>query len=198
MPRNAWNRNIHYHDLVLSAVPQGCARALDVGCGAGRLASELAERCSEVIAIDADAPALALARSRHERPNLSFVEGDVMTHAFPDASFEFIASIATLHHLPLEPALERFRSLQRPGGVLVVIGLYRFETLSDYLVGGMATILSVLVRLMRGTERVNAPIRDPDTTLREIKDVVDRVLPGAVVRRELFYRYSLVWRKPSA
>ena len=193
-----WNRNVHYHDLVLAAVPAPCRRALDVGCGGGRLASELAEVCGEVIGLDNDAPTLARARATYQQSNLSFVDGDVMTYPVAAGSFDVIASIATLHHLPLEPALERFRVLLRPGGVLVVIGLYRLESLTDYIVGGAATILSVFFRLIRGTEHVNAPIRDPETTLREIRDAVHHALPGAVVKRELFYRYSLVWRNPSA
>ena len=193
-----WNRNVHYYDLVLAAVPVTCQRALDVGCGGGRLANELTEACGEVIGLDDDAPTLARARTTYQRPNLSFVDGDVMTYPFVAGGFDVIASIATLHHLPLEPALERFRDLLRPGGVLVVIGLYRLESLTDYIVGGAATIVSLLFRLMRGTEHVNAPIREPETTLREIREAVHRALPGAVVKRELLYRYSLVWRKPSA
>ena len=90
--------------------------------------SELADRCGEVVGIDAHAPTLGRARSAYVRPSLSFVQGDVMTHPFADGSFDAIASIATLHHLPLEPALGRFRDLLRPGGVLVVIGLYRLRT----------------------------------------------------------------------
>jgi 2-polyprenyl-3-methyl-5-hydroxy-6-metoxy-1,4-benzoquinol methylase len=75
--RAAWNRNIHYYPIVLGAVPRDCRRALDVGCGEGRLASELAERCGEVVGIDVHAPRLARARAACVRSNLSFVEGDV-------------------------------------------------------------------------------------------------------------------------
>src|SRR4051812_33906155 len=69
--RPAWNRNIHYHDIVLAAVPPRCRRALDVGCGDGRLASELAEVCGEVIGLDNHAPTLARARAKHQRANLT-------------------------------------------------------------------------------------------------------------------------------
>ncbi len=34
-----WSHNIHYHPLILSAVPAGCERALEVGCGEGILAA---------------------------------------------------------------------------------------------------------------------------------------------------------------
>ena len=34
-------------------------------------------------------------------------------------------------------------------------------------------------------------------TLRQVRAVCARVLPGAEIRRHLFWRYSLVWRKPN-
>ncbi|MBT2225388.1 AMP-binding protein [Nonomuraea sp. NEAU-A123] len=40
----AWNHNVHYQRLVLDAIPDGCEHALDVGCGDGLLAAELASR----------------------------------------------------------------------------------------------------------------------------------------------------------
>lgn len=128
-PRRFWNRNIHYHDIVLAAVPPECRRALD---GDGLLASELIGHCREVVGIDVDAVTLARARARYHRPNLVFVEADVMSHEFEPASFDFIAAVATLHHLPLEPALKRFDQWLRPGGVLSVVGLYRLRTLVDF------------------------------------------------------------------
>ena len=196
MTRGGWNRNIHYHELVLRTVPAGCFRALDVGCGTGRLAGELAERCGEVIAIDVDPPALARARARHARPNLSFVEGNVMTHPFAGGSFDLIASIATLHHLPLEPALLKVRDLLRPGGVLVVIGLYRLRTPADFVFGIAGKCASWWLRWTHLPERVDAPIHEPEETFAVIGAAVEKILPGAVFKRELLFRYSLIWRKP--
>jgi enterochelin esterase-like enzyme len=37
-----WNHNIQYHDVVLRSIPRRAARALDVGCGQGLLAQQLA------------------------------------------------------------------------------------------------------------------------------------------------------------
>jgi len=198
MTRGGWNRNIQYHPLVLEAVPAGCGRALDAGCGDGRLASELAERCSEVVGIDVHGPTLARARGACARPYLSFVEGDVMTHAFAGGGFDLVASIATLHHLPLDPALARFRDLLRPGGVLAVIGLYRIRTLSDIAYAHLAMPVSWWLRLTNDYEEVAAPIRDPEETLAEIGESVQKILPGAEFTRQLLFRYSLIWRKPSA
>ena len=195
MPRNGWNRNVHYHDIVLGAVPPHCHRALDVGCGDGRLASELADVCDEVIGVDKDAPTLARARARHQRANLTFVDGDVMTHPFALESFDFVAAVATLHHLPLDTALTRLASLLKPGGVLSVIGLYRTATLSDLAYAVMGQIAGWGWRLTHSIERIDAPMKDPDETLEQIRAAVEKILPGARFNRELLFRYSLVWQR---
>jgi 2-polyprenyl-3-methyl-5-hydroxy-6-metoxy-1,4-benzoquinol methylase len=36
--QDRWNHNIHYHPVVLDALPPDCERVLDVGCGEGLLA----------------------------------------------------------------------------------------------------------------------------------------------------------------
>jgi hypothetical protein len=38
------------------------------------------------------------------------------------------------------------------------------------------------------------PIMDPDLTLAEIRARAGMLLPGAVIRRHLYWRYSLVYR----
>ena len=192
--RDGWNRNIHYYGVVLNAVPAGCARALDVGCGTGRLARALADRCGEVVAIDADASTLARARATHQKPNLGFAVGDVMTHDF-DGTFDFVASIATLHHLPLEPALERLKQLLGPRGTLALIGLHRLATVTDLAYAPLAMSVSAWHRATKGSEPVSAPIQEPKETLAEVQATVERSLPGAEFTRLLLFRYSLVWRK---
>jgi hypothetical protein len=119
-----------------------------------------------------------------------------MTHPFVVDSFDLITAVATLHHLPLRPALTRFRSLLRSGGVLAIIGLYRAQTLSDYALAASAFPLSWILRWLRGHTDVEAPVQNPRETLWEIRSACDSLLPGAVLRRHLLFRYSLFWRKP--
>jgi 2-polyprenyl-3-methyl-5-hydroxy-6-metoxy-1,4-benzoquinol methylase len=197
MVDEGWNRNNHYHHLVLQALPGDCCRALDVGCGTGLLARRLADRCGEVVAIDADAGTLSRARAATGSGSpIAFVRGDVLTYAFDDGSFDFISAVAVLHHVPLEAGLARLKRLLRPGGVIVVIGLYRAETLEDYAWMAAGIAAGVVFRCVRRYTAVSAPMKDPVESLAEIRGVCDAVLPGYDLRRELLLRYSLVWQKP--
>jgi trans-aconitate methyltransferase len=126
----------------------------------------------------------------------AFVEGDVMTHPFPNDSFDLIAAVAVLHHLPLGLALTRFQNLLRTGGVLAVVGLYRAHTLEDYAWAAAAFPASWMLRCVRRQVDVAAPVQEPKETLHEIRSACDRLLPGADFRRHLLFRYSITWRKP--
>jgi len=191
-----WNHNTQYHDFVLSAVPKGCRRALDVGCGEGALARKLARSCEEVVGIDADAGCIARAKAAADAgQNITFVQGDVLVHPLQRGGFDFVVTVATLHHLPLRAALQRLSDLVRPGGVLVVVVLYRIVTPVDYAFSATALPISWAIRLLRGDERVGAPIREPSETLRTIRREADSILTGAVVRRQFFFRYTLLWKK---
>lgn len=57
-----WNHNIHYHPVVLGAVPEWARRALDVGCGDGPLARELRAVLPQVTGIDRDPASIDRAR----------------------------------------------------------------------------------------------------------------------------------------
>jgi SAM-dependent methyltransferase len=112
MSHRQWNYTIQYHPIVLRTVPVGCQRALDVGCGTGLVTRGLASRSESVIGIDVDPEVLSLARSFPElESSIQYLEGDVMTYPFLPATFDFITAVAALHHLPLRPALARFRDL---------------------------------------------------------------------------------------
>lgn len=63
-PGMPFDHNDHYHRLLLRHVPPGALTALDVGCGTGRFARELADRGLRVEALDASQEAVAAAYPR--------------------------------------------------------------------------------------------------------------------------------------
>jgi SAM-dependent methyltransferase len=196
--RSPWNHNIAYHPLVLAAAPSPCGRALDVGCGTGLLLSELSGRCREVVGIDLDPVALAAAASRLTRvDNVMLLQADVFTADLPDAGFDLVTAVASLHHLPLRTGLTRLATLVHPGGRLVVVGLYRASTAADYLTSAAAFPVANLLGWWRGHTPVGAPTQDAITTLRDIRVVAGDVTPGARIRRRLLFRYTLVWTRPA-
>ena len=195
--RAPWNRNIHYHDAVLEVVPQGCRLALDVGCGQGFLSRRLAQHCEQVFAIDHDTDVLARAvASTPSMARITYMQGDVMTYPLPEGSFDLVTAVAALHHLPLRPALVRFKSLLKRGGVLAVVGLYRNKTPRDYALSAAAIPVSAFLRLRYGLTHVAAPLQDPVETLSEIRSACEELLPGSRIRQRLLFRYSLIWQKP--
>jgi len=163
-----WSHNIHYYGVILNAVRLGCRRALDAGCGRGLLVRKLALRCGRVTAMDRDRPTLQAAEA-----------GDVITYAFGSARFDFISAVATLHHLPMRPALKRFRDLLQPEGVLAIVGLYRAGTLMDHTWNAVALPVSRAFKSTHRIASVTAPPQEPRETLGEIRSACLDILPGA-------------------
>ncbi|ANY06002.1 class I SAM-dependent methyltransferase [Pseudonocardia sp. HH130630-07] len=191
-----WNHNIHYHRLVLDAVPAHARTALDVGTGNGLLAAELARRVPDVTGIDVDAPVLDSAR--REDGSVRWVHGDVRTHPFPPASFDVVASIATLHHLPEpEQAFARLAELTAPGGVLVVVGLARSTTPADAVFVLAGTVQHAVLSRRYGFWEHSAPaVWPPPHSYREVRAGAVAALPGCRWRHLPLWRYAVVWNAP--
>ncbi|MEV4890701.1 class I SAM-dependent methyltransferase [Nonomuraea sp. NPDC055795] len=190
-----WNHNIHFHPRILSALPHGARRALDVGCGEGMLARELRRRVPRVTGIDLDAPSVELAR---EQPGeIDYIVGDFLTHPFEPASFDVIASVATLHHMDAAAGLARMRELLRPGGVVAVVGLARSTMPGDLPrdLAGMA--VGMVHRAVKGHWVHPSPmVWPPPVTYSRMRELAAEILPGSRYRRHLLLRYTIVWRKP--
>jgi SAM-dependent methyltransferase len=190
-----WNHNIHYHRLILDAIPPGARHALDVGCGEGTLARQLRVLVSHVTAIDTDPASIALAQQQ-AGPDIEYLLGDFLTYPFHPASFDLIASVATLHHMDAGAALARMRDLLRPGGTLAIIGLPRPDLPADlpWLLASAAG--SALHRLTRRYwDHPSPTFWPPPETYASMRRIAARTLPGARLRRHLLWRYSLVWTK---
>jgi ubiquinone/menaquinone biosynthesis C-methylase UbiE len=202
-----WNHNSHYHDFLLRRLPAGRLAALEIGCGTGSFARALAQHFRHVVAIDLSPEMLQRARTRSQGiDNLEYHQADLCNYRLRADSFDCIAAIATLHHVPFEDTLSKLIAALRPGGVLLVLDLYTPRTLSDWILHGVALPTNLLLNVWKlGRLRQPPEIRqawaehgrrDVYPSIAEIRSAVQRVLPAAVVRRHLFWRYSLVWQKP--
>jgi SAM-dependent methyltransferase len=204
-----WNHNSHYHGFLLRQIPLHCELSLDIGCGTGAFSRLLADRSERVVALDLSPQMILVARERSDAyGNIDFQVADATGWEFPVAQFDCVASIATLHHLPLAETLAKMRDALRAGGVLVVLDLYQEEGLAALLTSTAAMIVHKVLFLLR-TGRLTEPreVReawaehgqhDSYLTLSEIRQICASVLPGARVRRHLLWRYSITWKKDPA
>ncbi len=121
-------------------------RVLDVGCGTGHLAAELADRGAEVVGIDADGAMLESARTAYGGVGgLRFVAADAMSFG-PDevgGAFDAALSNAALHWMT-RPAdvLGCVRGVLRPGGRFVAEmgGARNVALVRDAIVAGVAEV----------------------------------------------------------
>ncbi|MEU8514371.1 class I SAM-dependent methyltransferase [Kitasatospora sp. NPDC048722] len=195
-PKSYWNTNVARHPGILRAVPIPCRTALDVGCGDGLLAVKLAERAHRVVGVDKSPEMIAAARAR---AGLEFLTGDFLDIELPCSEYDFICSVTTIHHMDFEAALMRMRELLRPGGVLVVVGLAREESVADWaLLIAAAPLVRAVKRLRRASAPEGMPVADPPLSYAQVRSAARRLLPGVHYRRHVLRRYSLTWTKPAA
>ncbi|PWI45342.1 class I SAM-dependent methyltransferase [Streptomyces sp. ICBB 8177] len=199
-----FDHNDHYHRLVLRQVPAGCRRALDVGCGTGRLARRMAARGIEVDAVDPSPEVIAQARRAGGGPE--YRVADVTGEALPRGHYDAVTCLASLHHMPFG-TVTALREALAPGGVLVVLGCYPERSPLDHVWSLAAVPVNAAARLAvaaselrrpaaERTPGVRAPVRTPTMSYAQTRREAARLLPGARLRRLLFWRYLLVYRAP--
>jgi ubiquinone/menaquinone biosynthesis C-methylase UbiE len=112
-------------ELVEQVAPRAGERVLDVGSGPGGLAIALKRLYpgADVVGLDPDPRALAIARREAARASLAirFDEGFADALPYADATFDRVTSSLMFHHLPVaerEGALREARRVLAPGGSL--------------------------------------------------------------------------------
>ncbi|MFJ6611242.1 class I SAM-dependent methyltransferase [Streptomyces sp. NPDC091289] len=198
-----WDHNAHYHRWIMRQLPVRFDRALDIGSGSGDLARLLATRATAVRGLDADRAIVARARELTDPgAPVTFTAGDALTET-PPGPYDVITCVATLHHLPsFVEALTHLRRNLAPGGTLVVVGVARAQSPGDHLLGVAAIPLNIAMAWIKNKGRraprpdsMTAPTRPASMTFAEIVRDARGVLPGARLRRRLFWRYTLVWHQ---
>ena len=125
-------RDLRQRTANLARIQLGDA-VLDVGCGTGTLAIEVARRvgrAGRVAGIDPGTEQITRAQSkaaRHHVP-IEFQIGVIEQLAFPDQTFDVVLSTLMMHHLPRSikrQGLAEIARVLKPGGRLVIADFKR-------------------------------------------------------------------------
>ena len=125
----------HEHYLALKMGIQEGARVLDVGCGVGGPAREIAKFTgANIIGLNNNDYQIERATRYAEKEGLSnqlsYTKGDFMQMSFPDNSFDAIYAIeATVHAPSLEGIYSEIFRVLKPGGVF---GVYEWLMTDAY------------------------------------------------------------------
>ncbi|MGW8225682.1 MAG: class I SAM-dependent methyltransferase [Anaerolineales bacterium] len=140
-------------------------QAVDIGCGPGNLAFELAQRAPELRLTGVDlsdqllSQAEQVATQRGFDHRVQFKKGDAQDLPFEDASLDLVITTLSLHHWHQPVAvLDEIARVLRPGGAFLIFDLRRDMAPPFYLLLWFATHLVVPGAL----RRVNEPMGSRD------------------------------------
>jgi 2-polyprenyl-3-methyl-5-hydroxy-6-metoxy-1,4-benzoquinol methylase len=197
-----------YDAFLVSLVPAHARTVLDVGCGTGRLAARIADQGRDVLGVDLSPEMIARAEMQQNSDrHLRFQCGDFLEMELAHESFDCVISAAALHHMPLERSVTRMIELLRPGGTLVLQDLRAAANvleLGSFFVAGA-------VNAMRRWQRTGRFLQDRAVrklwaehgahdhylTMPQVHALVNEHLAAAAVYRHWFWKYTVVWKKPS-
>jgi SAM-dependent methyltransferase len=159
------------------------AQVLDIHCGTGALARELAtKRGARVTAIDIAPRLIDTARLRTSQTlRVDYRVADIM--ALTPRGFDIAIAVDALTDLPLAEIVDRMATAVVPGGKVLI---------SDrFTARGLGAAPYNFLSSLKGERPTDEPLAYGPirTTLRE-------VLPGVAVRRHLGWRYTAIWTKP--
>ena len=125
----SFNRDACWKRRLVAALPDLPApMCLDMACGTGDIAFQLAEKYprGQVLGIDLTEAMLDVARARCHLPNVRFVRGDMGNTGLPSGSVDLITGGYALRNAgEVTEALREVHRLLRPGGIAAFLDFSR-------------------------------------------------------------------------
>ena len=169
-----------YSDFLISHIPDGVSRILDVGCGAGGLASELRQRGYIVEGVS-PSPLLSEAARQQAGADFKIHQGRFEDVSFDDDDkFDLVLFSESFQYITLDTVLDNAKRRLNPGGYILICDFFKTGASGRSFIGGGHPIKKFMAALDRSGLEVLA---DEDITRETAPnlDIVDQM------GRELFY-----------
>lgn len=162
------------------------SRVLELGCGRGYLALEMARYGHNVLGVDVSSESIAIAKKiTAENPykkgfgSLAYTVGDIMALDFGKNQYDAIVFFRTLHHIPqIGKILKKMHAALKPGGRLIISEPLREE------VNEHTAHIAALLRTILPTWETDAAKEMRLVSLRDWQNYTQKILDEYTYRNE--------------
>ena len=204
---HTWSHNTRYLPGLLKNVnPLVGGIAVDYFCQRGDLARTLSPNFSEVIGLDISPKMIEVAKRKSEGyENVKFVCADFLEYDIPENSCGLIVMVATLHHMPKEEVIAKVKRCLKHSGRLIIVDIFRPATIGDIVSSLISNPLNTIGLKLFDKHHASAEEMvywrehsslDSYDSIPAMRQFAKEVLPGAIIKRKMFWRYTLEWVKP--
>jgi ubiquinone/menaquinone biosynthesis C-methylase UbiE len=100
--------------------------------------------------------------------------------------------------MPFAQAVDEAKRILKPGGRLLILGVWTDRaTHVDQALNVASSALNRFLRWRHGPDAMTAPATLERTSWPEPRAAASQYLPSARLRRQLLWRYTVVWDKPT-
>jgi len=125
-----------YSDFLIGHIPEGVQRILDVGCGAGGVATELLARGYKVEGVS-PSPLLSEAAQQQAGDSFRIHHGRFEDVSFEDdEKFDLVLFSESFQYITLDTALEKAGQLLGPGGYVLICDFFKTNAAGKSVIGG--------------------------------------------------------------
>jgi SAM-dependent methyltransferase len=156
-----------YSNFLISHIPEGVRRVLDVGCGAGGVATELLARGYEVEGVS-PSPLLSEAARQQAGSDFKIHQGRFEDVTFSDAeTFDLVMFSESFQYITLDTVLRDAQQRLKPGGYVLICDFFKTNEPGKSVIGGGHPI-----------DKFRAALQSSGLELLEDKDITRETAPN--------------------